>query len=258
MNQIDESAMLVSVNVRGVATLRQQAAMNEAVRKLYTNADELLTEEEVRQRRHEDLRWKQLIEFSDSQRKKGFSAIHNPAVVFEWGIFEAAFEDFVVAWLDNVPGALAAERLPRVRVDLAEFEIMGREERMRYVYRQLEQASNFASSPGVAGYERLLSYFDLSGPVSDELRRNLIEMACVRNVITHRASIADRRIVQLCPWMELSIGDEVNVSTDQYRKYHTSLVAYTADLLTRVADRVNEASWNDESKANSSLNRCES
>ena len=59
----------------------------------------------------------------------------------------------------------------------------------------------------------------------------------IRNVIVHRASLADRRLVQNCPWLGLKLGDKVLVTHQSLGAYGEALAKYVLTILERACLR---------------------
>jgi len=74
----------------------------------------------------------------------------------------------------------------------------------------------------------LLELFDLSGTVDGEIKKVMWEMHHVRNVIVHRASCADDRIVEACPWMNLKRGQHIEIKRTMLPRYQKALFLYLA------------------------------
>jgi len=88
--------------------------------------------------------------------------------------------------------AQRTENVARIRVPVGEYERLDGEDRMRYL-------------------------LGIAPAVDDEIRRDLYELAAIRNAIVHRAKLADSRLLSLCPWLPYKDGDALNVSRDQSR-----------------------------------------
>jgi hypothetical protein len=161
--------------------------------------------------------------------------LHGSAVVLIWGALEASFRDFLIRWLERNPSARLAPDLKSIRVRLVEYESFSGEDRMRYLLGILERELAAALRPGIGRFECLLKPFGIDVVVADTVRRDLNELAAVRNVIVHRASVADSRFVELCPWLRLDVGDEVRVSSDTFVRYVKAASEYTACLITEVS-----------------------
>jgi hypothetical protein len=172
-------------------------------------------------------------DFAEKERARGFPLLHAHALVGAWGAFEAAVEDTVVGILVNEPAALGNEALARVRVPVAEFELLDKEDRMRLLLTEA-QRSRASGRGGVDVFESLLEFVGLSGSVEPAVKDTIWELHHVRNVIVHRGSRADRRLVRDCPWMGLKVGDKVIVTHEALGKYTKALCEYTLVVARRM------------------------
>ena len=114
---------------------------------------------------------------------------------------------------------------------LTEYESFQGEDRMRYLVGILERELAASLRPGVGRFECLLSPFGIRPHVETDDRRALNELAAVRNVIVHRAAIADARLIELCPWLGLEIGDEVTVGREAFIRYMSSASSFAASIV---------------------------
>ena len=69
------------------------------------------------------------------------------------------------------------------------------------------------------------------------MRKNLIELNQVRNVLVHRGGKADRRFNDACPWLGKAVGDPVTITHAAFVKYFESVSSYTVELIARVGVR---------------------
>jgi hypothetical protein len=86
-------------------------------------------------------------------------------------------------------------------------------------------------------FELLLEPFGLSGPVSETTKRGLFELNQVRNSLMHRAGKADRRLIEACPWLNLSAGQTVNLTGDAYKRYQEAAFDYVTEIIIRIGER---------------------
>jgi hypothetical protein len=166
-----------------------------------------------------------------AEAKADLPLLHSAATALVWGAMESAFRDFLVRWLLAHPTALQATELKNVRVRVAEYERLVGEDRMRFLVGVLERELAASLRPGVGRFECLLKPFGISPPVTDEDRRSLNELAAVRNAIVHRAGITDERLVELCPWMNLKIGDVISVSGSMFQRYFDVTSKYAISIV---------------------------
>lgn len=160
-----------------------------------------------------------------------FPILHSAAAVLMWGALEAAFRDFLVRWLTRHPAYLLVPELKNIRVRVAEYESFVGEDRTRFLVGILERELAATLKPGAGRFECLLRPFGIAPQVSDEIRRDLSELAAVRNVIVHRAGTADSRLLELCPWLKLKHGDSVTVSRTALERYVQAASHYAAAIV---------------------------
>ena len=143
----------------------------------------------------------------------------------------------MVALLINDKDASKNEAIRKVRIPLADFQLLDGEGRARFIVTELSR--NLAAGPrgGVDTFETLLKCIGLSGSTDAETKKAIWEAQHVRNVIVHRRSIADRHFVDSCPWLGLKPGDKVVVSSDSLLRYATAFRQYLILLEGRLKAR---------------------
>jgi hypothetical protein len=177
---------------------------------------------------------KQIAELAKRECDSGFPLLHAQLLVALWGALEAAIEDMLVGMLLNEPEALKNDAFSKIKIPLAEFELLDKDERMRVL---VEDIGRGRGTHGVDAFETSLARFDLTGNVEEGDKKTIWEMHHLRNVIVHRSSLADRRLVQSCPWLNLKIGDKVTVTHEALLRYGNALAEYTLAVAYRLATR---------------------
>ncbi len=108
---------------------------------------------------------------------------------------------------------------------------------MRLLVAELQQVTGAKFRPGAARFEALLEVCGLSGPVDEDVQRDLIELANVRNVILHRMSTVDDRFVAACPWTNLTVGSRLKVTNADYDRYRNAVFNYLTAVNVRMRTR---------------------
>ena len=162
---------------------------------------------------------KRLAEIAQAEVDSGFAILHSINVVLLWGAMESATRDFLVAWLVKYPEARQVEGIAKLRVKVGEYESFNSEDRMRYLVGLLEREYGAALRPGISRFTKLLHLFGIVPELDNEVRKCLMEMSAVRNVIVHRASIVDQRFIDLCAWTNWKVGDKVQIADAQLQNY---------------------------------------
>lgn len=172
-------------------------------------------------------------EFAKNEAQRGHPTLHAHALIAQWAALETSVEDLCVAFLVNKPDFLKKDIFAKAKVPLAEFQLLDKEERSRFLLGEVER-QGAARRYGVDRFETLLEPFELSGPVGDDIKKSLYACHHVRNVLVHRGSIADRRIVEACPWLGLRIGDRLMVTQQTHHEYSHDLWRYLLIIAQRV------------------------
>jgi hypothetical protein len=157
--------------------------------------------------------------------------LHSAAAVLIWGALEAAVIDFLVRWLVSHPACLTAQPFSNIRVRLGEYEHLEGEDRMRFLVRLLEREVGASLKPGVGRFGCLLKPLGIGPSISDDTRRDLTELAAVRNVVVHRSAVADARFTESCPWLGLAVGDLVRVGGSAFDRYLRATSEYAAAII---------------------------
>jgi hypothetical protein len=177
---------------------------------------------------------RQLASFAKTQIERGFPVLHAQGLVSIWGRLEALIQDFVASWIEHVPGVLEREELARLKVPLAEFLSLSREDLVDEVVRELGLGLRYEDRAGIARFEALLSAIGLPGSAPQQVRRDLTEMHQVRNLVVHRASTVDRRFLRVCPWMTVKAGHKLTVGCKELWQYSCSAYEFVREIISRV------------------------
>lgn len=151
-----------------------------------------------------------------------------------WGYLEAHFEEIMLSWLANAPGAVAMAAESQVHIPLATYLAADDDERLQILYQELEKKQAGKLHQGVGRFETILRVFGIGGDVDAATRKTLFEFNEVRNCLVHRRGLADRRLVHACPWLGIGLGDRVVVSRADLDRYLGAGVSYFHSIATRL------------------------
>ncbi len=170
----------------------------------------------------------------------GFPILHSQQVVFLWGAIEAVVEDTLAAWLKNESSVGKEQRIRKIKVSLADFSAMNETERYYHLVSELRRELKPSHRSSIEVFESILHQFGLQGAMDSQLKRNLIELEYVRNILLHRRGIADSRFIEGCPWMTVKLGVALVPGKESVQRYTGAVLDYYELLLERV-DRYFEA-----------------
>jgi hypothetical protein len=229
---VQEEGQLLTLAAEGIHMLVARVPLAEALARLDKAASRELAGASPKDERKYLREVRERAKLAREEVDKDFPLLHGHSLVSLWGALETLVEEVVLAWLSHRPKLLDDPRLSAVRVTVSEFQRMKKRERLEHLIEQ------FPKKPGVGSgfprFEDLLDLVLLSGPLDDNLRRTLIEVHQVRNVYAHRVGVADRKLIEACPWRkDWKVGQPVLIGSNEYGRYLNALADYVVELVRR-------------------------
>lgn len=166
--------------------------------------------------------------------EKGFPLLHAQALISCWTALEVYVENLLVAWLENDPTALEAEAVGKLKIPLWEYHQMDGRERNLHIVQLLQREQSGPLAAGVTAFEVQLRPFGLGGEVDRDISKDIFEASHLRNVLVHRRGVADRRLLNACPWMDLKLGEPVVMSQDEFARLTLAITHYAVIIHDRV------------------------
>jgi hypothetical protein len=181
------------------------------------------------------LRYEKNKELIADETEKGFPFFYGLAAVSCWGSLEVFVEDVIALCLEKDLSLMSLEQVSKIKISLSKFQAMPQEQRTYYIIDTIERDIQSKYKRGVSRFESLLRVFGLGGEVDDDVKKNLLELSNVRNVLVHRSGVADERLVINCPWLGLKLGEATLVNKTMFSKYFTATTIYAAIVFRRVS-----------------------
>jgi hypothetical protein len=97
----------------------------------------------------------------------------------------------------------------------------------------IEREADVIGKRGTTRFEAVLNYVGLSGETPDIVRRAIYELQQIRHCIVHNGARADTQLLAACPWLSLSLGDDIRVSSRQFSSFTGSANYYAYELYRR-------------------------
>lgn len=181
-----------------------------------------------------------LVAVAGEQEGQGYTIVFAHALADCWEALQRLVEDLLIAWLLNYPAAPKLPDVTKVKLPLADFMSLDDEGRMRLLINELQSAKRAKFNMGIGQFDELLKVFDLKFGVDEQLRKELLAMQQLRNVIVHRDMVVDRRLAEQCTWLGLRPGDRLSVPIYEYHRYLKAARKYAYDLELHVFSKINE------------------
>ncbi len=170
---------------------------------------------------------------------QGFPTLSAVSIVLLWSRLEAAATDAVVRVLETHPEKAAGEAFSNIKIPVGEFLAHEEKDRLRLLVDEFRQKNHLRFSLGVGGLEPLFDAVGFGGEVEDDIKRNLLELSQIRNVVVHRGGVADRRLRERCPWVRWEPGEVVQLTQEDFGRHAQAVVDY---VLT-VGKRASPEDW---------------
>ncbi|MEU6001562.1 hypothetical protein ABZ837_27515 [Streptomyces sp. NPDC047197] len=184
--------------------------------------------------------------FAKSEKERGFPLLHGQALMGMWGALEAFIEDFCVACMESFPDSLRSANVKKIKITLSDFMKLSESDRLRYLVTEIQRERKVGLRSGVAVFEDLLNSIEingkpqsrLGGEVDRKVRDILYEGQQIRNALAHRGGIADRRLCDACPNLQLVPGRQVLLSLDYIETFDAAARVYALTIMNRVLSLV--------------------
>lgn len=191
----------------------------------------------------------ELQAFAKTESADDMAYLKSLLVVQYVTILESTVSEAIILSLETVPAVMQREKLSRLKGPLVEYGLASQSERAEFLAEALKLETNASLKVGVGRFEIVLDAVGLAGNVDDEVKRTILEMLQVRNVIVHRTRRVDKRIVERCPWLKLQIGTLLRVDGDMTARYRAAVIYYVAEIMLRWLSRAGETDGRSELEA---------
>jgi hypothetical protein len=227
---VTEDHVLLHLSISGILMLSKHDKLAEVLYETRDNQEDVEEAAQLKESRRVAALARQEIE-------RGFPLLHAHATVALWSALESLVEDIAVSWLANDPTTLQLDRVGRLKIPAADFELLAREDRLRHMAQLLKEDVKASLRLGSDQLDAVLDVLNLGGPVPEDTRKKLYELQQVRNVLVHRRSIVDRHLLSRCPWLTWQVGDTVIITTGALHDYDHAAQSYALHLINRVRSR---------------------
>ena len=187
-------------------------------------------------RRH----FENLETFAKKEATGGHPYLFALASVKLCSILEAAVDHVLVQLLKDPHIVASSTKLSRLKGPLVEFMGATELDRMVYLREALKQEMASDLKIGIGRFESILDALGFSGTVAPSIRKALLELHEIRNVIVHNTGKVDKHFMARCPWVTIGLGGTLQVSHTQYQAYHTAALWYMIELDQRWGEKITE------------------
>jgi hypothetical protein len=105
------------------------------------------------------------------------------------------------------------------------------EGRARFIFDEMDKRIPRSERSGIGRLVAITRALGIPVEVDDGIRRDVHELAHRRNAVLHRGGRADERFVAECPWVEVEVGDVVDLPYDRFMELVTSAIEYMTSVV---------------------------
>lgn len=231
IDYVEETGRILYLYINGIRSISRMVPLVEA---LYQpgKTNNVASEKDDYEKRLEET--KERASFAQEEIDKGFPILIAHTVVTLYSSLEILAYDLARVWMINVPEVLEKEHFSRIKISLTEYERLDKENRMDYLLSQYSKHINADMKLGVGKFEAILDSVSLSGSVDDGIRREILELSQVRNIVVHRGRYVDRRFKETCPWVPTDIGEKHICRLEDFNRYREASSNYVFGLIDRI------------------------
>lgn len=232
LNELDD---FVWATLKGWGALPARRLLHRgSLNLLSPDTDPDMAADETAERLQREEEEQKLIKFADDQAEQDYPYLFSLVVVRLWSILEAAVDQTLLGALAKpaeLPDSSAVEQLEGPLIAFADSDDDTRAELLLDLLRRDVKGA----SAGVTRHENLLHALGLGGPVTEPMRRILLELAEIRHCVVHRNGRADAKLIGFCPWLQLQVGDAVPADARRFWFHRTAVYWYLTEIGRRWA-----------------------
>lgn len=220
---------IVHISQRGISVIRSMPQAVKALANLNGNVEEPESQQKLERAEKE-------ATLAATEVEHDFPVLHGLATVALWSWLEHLVKGLVTLWLLNHPEALSTPAVQKLRVRLGDYLQLERAEQAAFLVDLLEQDIASPLKRGANRFTTLLEPFGLGFSVPESCGRQLFELQQIRNAVAHRNGRADRKLQTECPWLDLQVGERVQISGRMLHAYSGGASEFLLNLLYRIGD----------------------
>lgn len=171
--------------------------------------------------------------FLKDEFKSGFPYLFGLVSIRLWSILESYVDDFAIDLIRDNPEIHKMDSILRLKGPLVQYLNASDVEQAEILLNLLKESAKSNLKQGVGRFEIILESIGLGGEVNKEIRNILFELSQIRNVLVHRNGKADLRFINMCPWLDYRLNDEIHVSGTSFQKYKYAAIFYMLDINIR-------------------------
>jgi hypothetical protein len=150
-------------------------------------------------------------------------------VIWLWAMLEVLVENLAVEALTSAPERLTADRFATAKGRIVDLLALPPDEQMRLL---IVETLRDRRLDGVGRLMATLALVEIRLELDEVTKRKLKELWAIRNLLVHRAGVADSAFVRACPWLGVEVGQTFPVDRHVFLEAAAATLTVFAALLS--------------------------
>ena len=171
--------------------------------------------------------------FAKEEIENGFNTICSHHAITTWAAIETTIEQILVSLIQKVPTSITLIEKSVPNLNTKKMRTTTADDAKRTI-RSWEGAIGLSATMDRTLH--MLGAFGLIVELDEEHKRNLSELAELRNVILHKGGRIDKRFKDKCPWRQDEIGGALHINRSQLGNYFEAASSVATKLMQSAVD----------------------
>ncbi|NQX61830.1 hypothetical protein [Paenibacillus qinlingensis] len=172
-------------------------------------------------------------DFATGQIRNGNDYSYRLIIIKLCSLLETFVDEFAFYIIENEINLTEIEVLKKVKVPIIEFSGLTKEDRSEYILDLIKHETKSNLKRGVGKFESLLDSIGYGGQINEHVRKVILELISLRNLIVHRNGKVDKRFLNDCTDLNYSSGDTVKLNFRKYIYYNLAVHWYVYEIISR-------------------------
>ena len=157
-----------------------------------------------------------------------------------WSIAEAKIDDIIHRFVLADPSVLSRQEFEKIAIPASDALSMKRSQLCRDIVNQYKEKVGSSFKKGIGRFENVLSAIGLGGGVPDGAKKAFMEISELRNNLVHKMGVADKKLIDACPWLNLREGQRYRLDRDNIRSYSLCIKCDILEIDRRIMKHFGE------------------
>jgi len=148
-------------------------------------------------------------------------------------LLEVCIKKIIIALIKKLDFNEHPKELRNIKISLSEFNSFDEDDKIEFLFNNLERNTNGGINYSLDRFENLLKVFGLNGPINKSIKKNILELSQIRNLLLHKDGYVDNHFKKKCPFSKYKNQKKINLDSSDLQKFRNSVYYYILLLKNR-------------------------